>query len=189
MLYDKDIREPLFLFLEERFEKIRIFEEKSLGRVRVDAVMVTADALYGIEIKSDADTYTRLARQVRYYDRYYDRNILVVGSSHAAHAAEHVPAWWGIISVEARPDRSVDFYVVRGAADNPKVRAELKIQILWRPELNHLLEKNKLPKYKQKSKHFVQMKLLEKVPPETLWPQICDELFERDYTHYDMLRD
>ena len=56
-----------------------------------------------------------------------------------------------------------------------------KITILWRTELNRLLEKNGLPKYKEKSKLFVQDKLIEKVPGDTLWPQACDELFERDY--------
>ena len=60
MLYDKDIREPLFEFLEERYGKVRILEEKQMGRSRADAVMVMEDALVGIEIKSDADTYARL---------------------------------------------------------------------------------------------------------------------------------
>ena len=31
MLYDKDIREPLFDFLEEMYGKIRILEEKQIG--------------------------------------------------------------------------------------------------------------------------------------------------------------
>lgn len=56
-----------------------------------------------------------------------------------------------------------------------------KITILWRTELNRLLEKNGLPKYKEKSKLFVQDKLIEKVLGDTLWPQAYDELFERDY--------
>lgn len=30
--------------------------------------MVTPEAIYGVEIKSDADTYTRLKRQVRDYN-------------------------------------------------------------------------------------------------------------------------
>ena len=77
MLHDKDLREPLFLFLEEHFGKNRIFGEKTIGRARADVVMVTPDSLYGIEIKSDADTYARLASQVRYYNKYFDRNILV----------------------------------------------------------------------------------------------------------------
>ena len=60
MLKDKDIREPLFYFLEEKYGKVRILEEKNIGRSRADAVMITEDALFGIEIKSDADTYARL---------------------------------------------------------------------------------------------------------------------------------
>ncbi len=182
VLYDKDIREPLFDFLEETYGKIRIIEEKQTGSARADVVMITPEVLYGIEIKSDADTYTRLDKQVKNYNSYYDRNIIVVGSSHAHHVKEHVPDWWGIITVEVNEAGEADFYVVRNPEDNPKVKDERKITILWRPELNHLLEKNNLPKYKEKSKLFVQEKLLEKVSGEILWPQAYEELFERDYT-------
>ena len=100
MLLDKDIREPLFDFLEERYGKVRILEEKTVGNSRADVVMVITDKIVGIEIKSDADTYTRLERQVADYDLYFDQNIVVVGSTHAGHVAEHVPDYWGIISVE-----------------------------------------------------------------------------------------
>ena len=61
-LYDKDIREPLFDFLEENYGKVRILEEKTTGRARADVVMITEEKLYGIEIKSDADTYARLKK-------------------------------------------------------------------------------------------------------------------------------
>ena len=63
MLLDKDIREPLFDFLEERYGKVRILEEKTVGNSRADVVMVIPDKIVGIEIKSDADTYTRLESQ------------------------------------------------------------------------------------------------------------------------------
>ncbi len=182
VLHDKDIRDPLFDFLEETFGKVRILEEKRIGRARADVVMITPALLYGIEIKSDADSYERLENQVKYYDWYYDRNIVVAGTSHAAHIEEHVPEWWGIITVEPKDSGEPDFYVLRKAADNPRVKDFRKITILWRPELNRLLEQNHLPKYREKSKDFVQKKLLEKVSEEVLWPQVCGELFERDYT-------
>ena len=120
VLRDNDIREPLFDFLEEKLGKIRILEEKQTGRARADVVMVTEQYLYGIEIKSDADTYARLKKQVRYYDQYYDRNIVVVGSTHATHVSEHVPEWWGILSAEMIDGR-MDFYTIREPEDNPKV--------------------------------------------------------------------
>ena len=181
ILYDKDIREPLFDFLEETFGKIRILEEKRTGRARADVVMITPEVLYGIEIKSDADSYARLEKQVKNYDWYYDRNIIVVGTKHAVHVKEHVPDWWGIITVELDENGKVDFYILRKTDVNPKVKDKRKITILWRTELNHILEQNKLPKYQRKSKLFVQEKLIEKVPGEILWPQAYDELFERDY--------
>lgn len=181
ILYDKDIREPLFDFLEERYGKARILEEKRTGSARADCVMITPTMIYGIEIKSDADTYTRLAKQVKNYDWYYDRNYIVVGSSHGHHVKEHVPAYWGIITAES-DENGIDFYVLREAENNPKVKEKRKIAILWRPELNRILEKNGLPRYARKSKLFVQEKLLERVDSETLWPQVYEELFERDYT-------
>ena len=48
MLYDKDIREPLFDFLEGMYGKIRILEEKQIGKSRADIVMVLPDLVAGI---------------------------------------------------------------------------------------------------------------------------------------------
>ncbi len=186
MLYDKNIREPLFEFLDEEYGKCRIIEEKTMGHSRADVVLITEDALTGIEIKSDADTYARLERQVRDYDKYFDRNIVVIGSSHALHIREHVPDYWGIITVD-EIDQQPDFYFYRKPQSTParKIRLKYQLRMLWREELAHLQELNQLPRYKDKSKKFVQDKLVEKIPPEVLLPQIREELFERDYNGID----
>lgn len=181
MLYDKDIREPLFDFLEESYGKVRIIEEKQMGRSRADVVMVAPGALYGIEIKSDADTYARLERQVRDYDRFYDYNIIVVGTTHAHHIKEHVPEWWGIITVEL-VEGVCDFYILRKPLKNEKRDLGSKLHILWRKELAHILEMNAMPKYEGLSKQKVAAKLLTAVAEEELDRQISEELFERDYT-------
>jgi hypothetical protein len=184
VLHDKDIREPLFDFLEEQYGKIRIIEEKRMGRSRADVVMVTESALWGIEIKSDADTYARLARQVKDYDKYFDYNLVVVGTSHAAHIKEHVPKYWGIITVERIGER-LDFYLFREPLENPHVIWKRKLSILWRPELVILQEWNQMPKYREKSKAFVVGKIIEripaKLPEQRLKEQISELLFERDY--------
>lgn len=184
MLYDKDIREPLFEFLEEYYGKVRVIEEKKMGRSRADVVMVLPQAVCGLEIKSDADTYARLKRQVRDYNQYYDYNYIVAGTRHAAHVEEHVPDFWGIITVELEDGRP-DFYVLRKPRENPGVDWKKKMSLLWRPELVHIQELNQMPRYKQKSKEFVIEKILLKVPKETLYAQISQELFERDYTEID----
>lgn len=180
MLYDKDIREPLFDFFDDIYATNRIIEEKQMGRSRADVVLVTPEAVYGVEIKSDADTYTRLKRQVRDYNLFYDYNYIVVGTSHAYHVQEHVPKWWGIITVEIE-NGIPDFYILRKPEKNLKVKWKRKLSILWRPELAHIQEINNMPKYKQKSKDFVIDKIIEKIPEEILQFQFCEELMQRDY--------
>ena len=184
-LLDKDIREPLFFFLEEKYGKVRILEEKNIGRSRADVVMVTDGAIFGIEIKSDADTYARLSRQIEDYDLYYDMNIIVVGSTHALHVREHVPEHWGVISVE--PDgEGLDFYVVREPSANGYVTFRKKLEFLWRPELVKIQEKHEMPAYKEKSRSFVVDKIATrveegKIAEDELQSEICELLFERDY--------
>ena len=182
MLLDKDIREPLFEFLEEKLGKVRFLEEKMMGRSRADVIMITEDQIVGIEIKSDADTYARLKRQVPDYCIYFDCNYVVVGSTHGEHVAEHVPDTWGIITVEETDDGKVDFYILREALPNPDCDPARKITILWRPELVRIQELNDLPAYKTKSKAFVQQVILERVPQEVWQKQMCEELLQRDYT-------
>lgn len=184
ILHDKDIREPLFDFLDEYYGKVRIIEEKQMGKSRADIMMVLPDMIAGIEIKSDADTYERLKRQVRDYDKYFDRNIIVVGSTHALRVREHVPENWGIISAEEKNGK-FDFYIVRESALNLKRKIKLKMSFLWRTELADILSKNGMCRYTGKSKAFVSDRIIEKVPEEVLNRQISDELFERDYTTYE----
>ncbi len=187
MLHDKDIREPLFDFLDDNFGKVRIIEEKTMGKARADVLMVTGNALYGIEIKSDADTYERLETQVKYYNLYFEYNIVCVGSKHAEHICEHVPEWWGIITVE-EVNGKADLFYLRHAQMNPKAARSLRmfvkrdIKFLWRPELNHILAYYTKYKYSDKSKKFIQDFILEKADMNELLEKICNELFERDYT-------
>ena len=184
MIYDKDIREPLFDWLELTFGKVRVIEEKTIGKSRADVFMVLPDCICGIEIKSDADTYTRLARQVKDYDRYFDRNLVVVGTSHAMHIEEHVPAYWGIVTVEDTPE-GLDFYLLRKPGENEKAGWDRKMTLLWRPELAAVLEAFEMPKYKAMSKPFVIGKILAaigtKIPEDKLKTVFSNLLFERDY--------
>ena len=185
MIYDKDIREPLFDFLDETFGKNRILEEKVIGSSRADVVMVTPEAIFGIEIKSDADTYARLKSQVKDYDKYYDLNFVVVGTSHAAHIEDHVPDYWGIITVE-EADNNLDFYILRRPEPNPKVTWKRKLEMLWRPEIAVLQDEFKMPKYREKSKKFVLTKVLErlengKIDPKEFTLKMNELLIQRDY--------
>ena len=184
MLKDQDIREPLFDFFDEKFGKVRIIEEKQIAKSRADVMLVLEEKLIGVEIKSDADTYARLARQVKDYNKFFDYNYVVVGSSHSKHIEEHVPEYWGIIEAISK-EESVEFNVLREPEINKRAqrtyKMKRKLSILWRPELSHIQENNGMPKYKQRSKDFVITKIMEKVPWDLLHRQISEELFQRDY--------
>ena len=184
MLKDQDIREPLFDFFDEKFGKVRIIEEKQIAKSRADVMLVLEEKLIGVEIKSDADTYARLARQVKDYNKFFDYNYVVVGSSHSKHIEEHVPEYWGIIEAISK-EESVEFNVLREPEINKRAqrtyKMKSKLSILSRPELSHIQEINGMPKYKQRSKDFVITKIMEKVPWDLLHRQISEELFQRDY--------
>ena len=184
MLKDQDIREPLFDFFDEKFGKVRIIEEKQIAKSRADVMLVLEEKLIGVEIKSDADTYAKLARQVKDYNKFFDYNYVVVGSSHSKHIEEHVPEYWGIIEAISK-EESVEFNVLREPEINKRAqrtyKMKRKLSILWRPELSHIQEINGMPKYKQRSKDFVITKIMEKVPWDLLHRQISEELFQRDY--------
>ena len=178
---DKEMREPLFDYLEEFYGKIRIFEEKNAGASRADVVGVIDGALLGFQIKSDRDSYTRLKTQTLDYDHFCDMNFLVVGKSHLKHAHEHIPGHWGMIVVWEEENGEVLVEMDQLPAPNPGVSLASQLSFLWRPELAMLQEMNELPVYREKSKQFVQQKILEKVPETVLKRQITDLLFERDY--------
>ena len=184
-MYDKDIRESLFFFLEESYGKSRILEEKVIGRARADCVLIQEDSFMGIEIKSDHDSYTRLEGQVKHYNQYFDYNMVVVGSKHAHSIESHVPDFWGIITVED-VEGKCDFYVLRQEQKNPFCDIKRKASLLWKSELQVLLKKYAFPKYQNKSKSFLVNYLLERISEEQLQRDFSHLLLERDYTIFSV---
>lgn len=181
MLHDRQIREILFDYLDERYGKIRIFEEKNIKSSRADIIAVTDGIIIGMEIKSDFDSYARLATQVKNYDKYCDINYAVVGRTHKNGVAEHIPPYWGILAVD-ETDIEPIIYQVRAAEKNPKMMMQNKLAFLWKRELNAVLAQNGLPKYSGKSRRFIVGKMMERVAEEKLARDITDALFERDYS-------
>ena len=181
MLRDADIRDPLCDFLAEKHGEVRFFDEIEMGESRADIVMVSRAALYGIEIKSDADSYARLPRQIVDYDRYFDYTIIVAGSTHALHVQEHVPEHWGIIITNEERGK-VDFYELRQPEKSPKAKLSAQLELLWRRELSSIQQRYKLHKYAGRARKSVERYVLESLEPSILKRELIEELFERDYT-------
>lgn len=184
ILYDTDIRQILFDHLDQKYGKVRTFEEKIIGKSRSDVIAVTDGAIIGLEIKSDADSYTRLPTQVRDYDRFFDMNLVVVGKSHERGVSKHIPPYWGILCI-CEDDGVFSLKVAREALPNPKVKIKHQLSLMWKRELWGMLDKSGLPKYRQKSRKFICDKLIERIDEAALRRLITNELFERDYTQFD----
>jgi hypothetical protein len=181
-MLDKDMREPLFDYLDTEFGKVRTIEEKIIKKSRADVLAITDGAIIGIEIKSDADTYSRLATQVKDYDKYCDYCYIAVGESHRLHAAEHVPDHWGVLVIS--PDGEVR--ELREAKLNKKVKLKTQLDLLWRPELLGIQMKYGYPKYANKKRSEIYDYLIEHLGEEQLRLDMTDQLFERDYTVFDI---
>ena len=108
---------------------------------RVDVAVVNAH-LHCYEIKSDADTLTRLQRQVRVYGKVFDYLNVVVTDKHLALARAAVPSFWGIhvwfpkSVLFNRPD---EVLLVQNPELNPEVDAASLTQLLWKPTALELL--------------------------------------------------
>lgn len=182
-MLEHEMKDTLFWYLDGLYEKIRILEEKEIGKSRADVVAVLPDKLIGFEIKSDSDTYTRLLTQVKDYDKYFDENYLVVGKTHVK-AEDHVPSYWGIITIE--DDGTAPKTEVRRKAEkNPKLKMRWQMDFLWRREMLNIQQKNGLYKYSGKKRYHVIKYIMDSVDESLLKIQLCDELFERDYTQFD----
>ena len=97
-MLDKDIRALLLPELELHFNKV--IQEKQIydhGTVVADVVGICEDYMVGFEIKSDHDTFTRLANQIEKYSKAFDHNYLVTTDKYMNEGLEFIPKEWGLI--------------------------------------------------------------------------------------------
>ena len=182
------MRDILFSHYEDSGLKLRIFEEFCIGKTRTDALMVTEHELIGIEFKSDKDTLERLARQVKDYNRFCDKNYLVIGQHFVEkqHLLQDIlPDFWGIYSVTMNEYGEKNLSLLREAATNPKCRIKNQLKILWRAELINLVKSNKLGGVSAYNKKELGDKLYKNIEKNSLRYMICNELLERDYSIYE----
>lgn len=176
---DQEIRRILISYLKARLPQVRIYQEKAIGGATCDLMTVT-NWLTGYEIKSDLDNYTRLDSQVASYQRFFNKNYIVVGKSHEESIKTRIPDTWGIMVIA--PD-SVEIY--RKAATNPLMSIKSQLSILWKFELGNLLGRFRMPGYYDKNKEFIMERLIEHVSPDKLTQYIAYELMHRDYSIFN----
>jgi len=178
---DSEIREELCNYLDEQFNKVRIMDEFVIGKSRADIVTVT-NKLTGFEIKGDTDTYIRLPLQIKEYTRFFQENYLVVGKSHKKSAEKHIPKEWGLFLIYMDNDDPKIEMIRASKPSKKRIIIWNQLGLLWRNELVNILQKNGLKKCSGQTKLFIRRLLWKNVLQEKLLEQICEELFERDWT-------
>lgn len=175
IMNDKQIRNILISYLKSANDEIRIYQEKSIGNSVCDLMMVTDD-LCGFEIKSDLDNYSRLQSQIPAYNRFFDKNYIVVGESHQDTIGSQIPNHWGIIvingdSVEVKKDAETNHSDIRS-----------QLNLLWKLELKNLLIKTNMPLYTYKSKEYIIDQIVDSIDRKTIHKHVVYELLHRDYS-------
>jgi hypothetical protein len=140
---DRDVREALHRkVLKDHHGDANtlVLDELGLrhGACRVDVAVVNG-YLHGFEIKSDADTLSRLPAQIPVYSAVLDRATLVVGERHLLGAKDLVPEWWGIKVVIAGPRGGITFETEQPFETNPSINPLALAELLWRPEVFEVL--------------------------------------------------
>lgn len=96
-------------------------------RARADVAVINGE-LAGFEIKSDVDRLSRLATQVEFYGRVFDRAAVVTGPKHLSLLRRKLPSWWGLWVAEPVVE-GVDLHQDRPSErnDSPSRRARLAL--------------------------------------------------------------
>lgn len=175
---DKEIRKILISWLQACNSEIRIYQEKSIGTSICDLMAVT-DCLTGYEIKSDLDNYQRLDRQIKNYDKIFDKNYIVVGQQHSTTIEKRLPFYWGIIVVMN------DHVHVARKAQHGKPSLKNKLKLLWKIELKNILCRLNLPPCTYKSKDYIIQYLLSENQENQINNALLYELMHRDYSIFN----
>lgn len=110
------------------------------GSARIDVAVINGK-LHGFEIKSERDNLDRLPCQVDFYNKTFDEITLVTAEVHLAKAKEIIPKWWGIYSV-INKNGMPQLKKIRKPKNNKEIDGFSLTQLLWKPELYELLERN-----------------------------------------------
>ncbi|MDU0371492.1 sce7726 family protein [Hymenobacter endophyticus] len=72
-------------------------DELPTGTTRADVVHITEQFMHGYELKGDADTLQRVARQLPCYSQAYDFVTFIITEKHLAKLLPQLPEWVGVL--------------------------------------------------------------------------------------------
>lgn len=109
------------------------------GAARVDIAVINGH-IRGLELKAEADTLSRLPRQIDAYGKVVDRASIITTERHVGGALKLLPPWWGVVTANTTTF-GVQFRRLRSERANPDVDISALLALLWRSEALELLSK------------------------------------------------
>jgi hypothetical protein len=148
---DAEIRAALHRKMLRAFHRCNdtlVVDELGLAhaKARID-VAVIKGSVHGFEIKSAADTLTRLPQQLELYEQCLEKLTIVCAEKHIAGVRDLAPRWCGITKVTKGPRGGIMFNSVREPKRNPNIQPYRLAHLLWRAEAIAILTRtNASPK-------------------------------------------
>lgn len=174
-IVDKDVRHAFYEYIRVRMHGSMFIHElafqagKEEGRIDIVAVN---EQLHGFEIKSDADSLTRLRRQVRIYGKVMNQMSMVVTMRHLKGTLRAIPAYWGVYT-----------YALGAIAEyrepqyNPKMDARSLAGLLWKDSALQLLSEAGLERgFARKAKGVLHDRISEQVDFPIIQAAVCQQL-------------
>jgi hypothetical protein len=116
------------------------------AKARIDVAVING-SLHGFEIKSAADTLTRLPQQLELYEQCLEKLTIVCAEKHIQGVRDLVPRWCGIMKVSKGPRGGIVFITMREPKRNPNIQPYRLAHLLWRSEAVAILtQANASPK-------------------------------------------
>lgn len=179
---DRAIRRPLLKWLRSDFDSpYKLVQELGVceGQVRIDVAVINGD-LHGFEIKSDADTLTRLPRQIEIYGKVFDYVTLVVGKAHLVEARRMIPNWWGILVAKKESSKSkVEIAHRRKPRRNRSPQPLAVVQLLWREEARKIAQKHGISVCRTDKRSDLWTRLADELPAPELSQEVRKVLKKR----------
>jgi hypothetical protein len=133
-------------------------KERIIGRSRADFDSRIGTRWEGFEIKSETDSLSRLRTQVGDYNYHFDRCWIVAHSKHFPFVMNRVPEWWGVMEVWAEGG-DVVMKLRRPPKDNPEVRVDKLLNLLWKTELIELARRKGIKAKSRWGKYFILLEI------------------------------
>ncbi|WP_048825975.1 sce7726 family protein [Hymenobacter sp. DG25B] len=121
---DPEIRALLYPLLQGGL----YVDELPTGTTRADVVHITEHFMHGYELKGDADTLQRVAKQLPCYSKAYDFVTFVITEKHLPKLLPLVPEWVGVLVASAEGLREVRPAGYNATVERPAVAGLLRVE-------------------------------------------------------------